>query len=233
MSTRRASSNSDEILNMLAVQALYNYGFRCSFSDVKGKWDLNFNTFDLEFGRPYYNGKCLQFRAHYGLKGGWIDHTFDRRGTCTYSGIEGIYEANSNSKSWLVGPRAGIQTKWTFDDGFRFFGNAAASLFYQKFYKVSYKEPYFRDTNEWAYANDYSSQHISASLESLVGIGWGTYFDRNRWHFDLTIGYESQLFFNQNQMAVLKDFSIDYFSPYSKAGNLMFHGLNVTMQFDF
>lgn len=203
-------------------------------SETTGKWVLDFNTFDLEFGRPYYNGKCLQFRAHYGLKGGWINNKLH---------TTGIYLSNPNggetekgdfkSKSWLIGPRAGIQTKWTFDDGFRFFGNAAASLFYQKFYEVTTREPFVSDPSLWYSAFNYSPQQLNAALESLIGIGWGTYFSRNNWHFDLAIGYEIQLFLDQNKMAALRDLVVSFNTPHVKAGNLMFHGVNVTMQFDF
>jgi hypothetical protein len=199
------------------------------FPEVKGKWDLDFNTFDLEFGRPYYNGKCLQFRAHYGLKGGWIDNIFKSQ---AISGST-IYEGTFDSKSWLVGPRAGIQTKWTFSDGFRFFGDAAASLFYQKFYKISVREPYVANPTQWFLARDLIAKQINASLESILGIGYGTYFDRNNWYFDLAIGYEVQLFLNQNKLAVIRDMLANTSSIHVKAGNLMFHGLNVTMKFDF
>ena len=40
------------------------------------------------------------------------------------SSVEGKY----SSKSWLVGPRAGINTNWMLGQGFRFVGNAAATV---------------------------------------------------------------------------------------------------------
>ncbi len=235
--THNAGNNPGEILSTnVFAQTLYNLSSPDDnkYLELKRKWDLDFNIFDLEFGRPYYNGKYLQFRAHYGLKGGWINLTCNDKGILDVSPTR-TYEASMNSRSWLIGPRAGIQTKWTFADGFRFFGNAAASLFYQKFHDLSYREPIYNITTEWFLASDLAVKQISASLDGLLGIGWGTYFDRNNWHYDLAIGYEAQLFFKQNQMSSLKEMLniLNKMWPQAKAGDFWFHGLNVTMQLDF
>jgi hypothetical protein len=65
----------------------------------------------------------------------------------------------------------------------------------------------------------------------LLGIGWGSYFKRNNWFFDLSLGYEAQLFFNQNKMIALKEILENRI--HTKAGNLMFQGLNVTLELEF
>jgi len=199
---------------------------------VTEKWSLDHNMFDLECGRPYYNGKHLTFKAHYGLRGGWIDQTtyvtaFDEANDATATGTY-------KSDSWLIGPRAGIYTKWQLDEGFRFFGNAAASLFYQKFSKISVREPYINNTAQWYFSEDHSIGYVNTSVDMLLGLGWGTYFDRNNWHFDLAIGYEAQVYFNQNMMRYLQQMSLwTTANVLTKPGNLMFHGLNVTARLDF
>lgn len=222
MSNRQyLGSNAGELLRNLWIQQA------SSFTQVKGKWDLDFNIFDLEFSRPYYNGKYLKFSAHYGLRGGWIDQTFFTEGINTATVMKSTFE----SKSWLVGPRAGIYTKWCFEDGFRFFGNAAASLFYQKFYKITQRETYAANPTQCYVASNYLAKQLNASLDLFLGIGWGRYFHKNRDYFDLSIGYEAQLFYDQNKMRILKDITGNM--AIVKAGNLMFHGLNVTLRFDF
>lgn len=228
---QHVGNHTGEHLNGSLEQLVNANGDAQTCSEVKGKWHLDFNIFDLEFGRPYYNGKFLQFRGHCGLKGGWINHTFNQFNTVSLL----VYEGFLSSKSWLIGPRAGFQTKWTFDDGLRLFGNAAASVFCQRFHKIRIREPYINNQNQWFVASNYSLKHLTSCLESIIGIGWGSYFDRNNWHYDLEIGYEGQLFFNQNQMARMKNYVNlkDNVNPVSKAGNFFFHGLNVTMQFDF
>ncbi|NGX36016.1 MAG: hypothetical protein K1000chlam1_00853 [Candidatus Anoxychlamydiales bacterium] len=204
-------------------------GLLTNVDRVSGKWSLNHNVIDLEFGRPYYNGTCLTFKAHYGLKSGWIDQNYDE----TISDVSNSITANIKSDSWLIGPRTGIYTNWDLGEGFRFFGNAAASLFYQKFSKVSTRELFVSNPTQQYVAFDYSTRAINASLEMFLGAGWGTYFDRNNWYFDLLLGYEAQVFFNQNMMRYLHQEGVNSNRIVTKAGNLMFQGLNVTAKFDF
>jgi hypothetical protein len=222
---RSRGTNTGELLGNLFLIQYLNAGF----TEVTCKWKLNLNIFDLEFGRPYYNGEKLKFRIHYGLRGGWIYQSVFTQGINI--DVSTVMEGNMKSKSWLIGPRAGINTKWNFDDGFRFFGNAAAALFYQKFYRNTHREPYTANTTQWYVASERLSKQIIPSLDAFLGVGWGTYFSRNNWHFDLAIGYEAQLFFNQNQIIALKEILQN--TTHTKAGNLMFHGLNATVQFDF
>lgn len=229
--THTPGYNSGESLNSTVEYQVVTNNDTQACGEVTGKWHLDFNIFNLTFGRPYYNGKYLQCVAQYGLKGGWIENSFNQDATVSTT----TYTSSLTSKSWLIGPKAEIQTKWTFDDGFRFFGNAAASLFFQKFYDVEYREYNSTSPDLWYLAYNYSDRTVNAAFESIIGIGWGTYFARNNWHYDLAIGYEAQLFLNQNQMARLRNFvNLDAaVNPVAKAGNLTFHGLNVTMKFDF
>jgi len=198
-----------------------------NLTQVSDKWSLDFNMFDLEFSRPYYNGTCLTFRFHYGLKAGWIDQNLDQ----TVSNVSNNVNSSLKSDSWLIGPRTGFYSNWQIGEGFRFFGNVAGALFYQKFSSVQFRETFLSNDTQQYQAFDYSAKILNASLETLLGVGWGTYFDRNNWHFDLFVGYESQLFLDQNQMRYLREASIG--TDISKAGNLNLHGLNVTAQFDF
>jgi len=192
------------------------------------KWRLDHNIFDLELGRSYYNGKSLTFKAHYGLRGGWIDQVLNA--TVTDTILDVSLFGDFKSDSWLVGPRAGFYTKWLFEKGFRFFGNGAMSIFYQKFYKVSYQEPSVNNPSEWYQSLNFPQSTINASIELLLGLGWGRYFYRNNWHLDFALGYEAQLFFNQNYIRVDQQ---AFTNNYVKAGNLMFHGLNATLRLDF
>jgi hypothetical protein len=205
-------------------------------SEVHSKWKLDFNIFDLELARAYYSGSKLIFRAHYGLKGGWINQSV--RDTLTDIGDSKV-NGTIRSKSWLIGPRAGIQTHWLLGEGFRLFGDAAASVFYQKFHKLTHREVYINNPAQYFMATNLHAEKINAALEGIVGIGYGTYFDRNNWHFDIFAGYEVQMYFNQNMMRYLEQMYqllLGGTHPYfviTKPGNLMLQGLNVTARFDF
>ena len=200
---------------------------------VTSKWDLDFNVFDLEFGRPGYFGTCLTLKPHFGLRGGWIDQS--NLITSQDSDLLSTYEGTFTSKSWFVGPRAGIYTKWDIGEGFRFFGNAAVSAFAQKFDKVTVREQQAANASLWYRAQDLVAKHVNTSLDMVIGLAWGTYFDNNNWYFDLAIGYETQVWTEQNMMRHLQQmaFVTGDVTNVTKPGNLMFQGLNVTARFDF
>lgn len=209
-------------------------------NSVSNSWSLDHNMFDLEFARPYYNGKCLIFKAHYGLRAGWIDQKFDETAKVTTTitpgseppqTIEEEFKANAATDCWLIGPRIGIYSKWMLGEGFRLFGNGAMNIFYQKFTKSFYQQlatTFVTETNKLSH----SHENISMSADMLLGAAWGTYFDRNNWHFDVSLGYEIQIFFDQNLMKVMQQLSA-FGGSQTKAGDLTFHGLNLAARFDF
>jgi hypothetical protein len=203
-----------------------------NISNITNKWDFDFNIFDWEMGRPFYNGKYLTTNLFYGLKAGWIDQTLTS--TVTYSGSP--VQSKASTDSWLFGPRVGLNTNFIICDKFRIFGDFAASLFYQKFSDVKLNEQLRTEVagNVTNFKSTYKS--INYATEFAIGLGWGTYFDNNNWYFDISAAYELQSYFNQNRMRSAKD-GLDYVSGHSptwfKPGDLTLHGLTVTASFDF
>ncbi|MBN2479759.1 MAG: hypothetical protein JXA94_05985 [Parachlamydiales bacterium] len=199
-----------------------------TLSKISQKWKLDFNIFDLEFTRPFYNGTKLTLSPQIGLKSGWISQEIDETVT---SLSDNKFQMSLQSKSWLVGPKVGLYSNFLVGNGFRFFGNFAGSLFYQRFNKLKLTEPDVTDTSTLFNALKYSNGFINPSFECIVGIGYGKYFARNNWHFDVFAGYETQIYFSQNMNTFLNitKNSDNTISP----GNLMFQGLTLSMQFDF
>jgi hypothetical protein len=80
---------------------------------------------------------------------------------------------------------------------------------------------------------------VNPDIDCDLGIGYGTYFANDCWHVYLTASYNFQVFFYQNRLTSL---SVDesniapgiyvYLETYTPA-NLILHGLNVSMRFDF
>jgi hypothetical protein len=62
-------------------------------------------------------------------------------------------------------------------------------------------------------------------LETYLGLGWGSYFCDNDFHFDLSVGYD----FNVHWNYVTRLTDMGAINP----GNLYLHGLNVQARFDF
>ncbi|MBN2479762.1 MAG: hypothetical protein JXA94_06000 [Parachlamydiales bacterium] len=197
-----------------------------SVLNVDAKWKVDHNIFDFQLIRPAYNGKNLTLKPHAGLKGGWIDQKLTNT-SLDNLGAE-TYYSTFESKSWLIGPRVGIDGNWFLVDRFRIFADAAFSLFYQKFSKILARTTSSDPTDTTiGYGVEHNLSQINSSTEIQLGLAWGKYFDRNNWYFDISAGYDVQIYFDQNIISDARSTDI------TKPGNLMFHGLNATIRFDF
>ena len=205
---------------------------------LSGKWKIRSNIIDLKFGRPFYLGRQLTFNPHYGLRGGTIDQKY--RLNAKYTDItdttSSILLISSNTlDSWLIGPRAGIDTNWMLGSKFRVYGNFASSLFYQKFKTKIHQ--YLQEQDLVTSADvviDKSSRAMSCitpNLEFELGLGYGTYFGNNEWFLDIALGYSYNYFWNQNNLRNLSD-NMRSLSD-GDASDLMFHGLTLTVRLDF
>ena len=211
--------------------------------DSYAKWKLETDIFDFELGRFFYVGKKLTLRPHIGMKAGIIDQNYYNENLATPDAVTSfMYFIKNKSDSWLIGPRGGIDTKWCFGKGFRLFGNALASLFYQRIKTNIHQEVPFQDNHN--YIEDYSakdkSRFVNTYLEGILGFGWGDYLANNKLFLDISLGYDFSIYFNQNMIrSFWNSIQTVGFPPSFHAhddgnpNNLMFHGLNVKAQFDF
>lgn len=199
---------------------------------ARGKWSFNYNLFDGLFFRPCYFGTYLTLNPFCGLKGGWLKQHYK----ATYYTDEYPIYPNAKQRNWLIGPKAGIDCNWLVGGGIRIFIAAAGSLLYENF-KVRYQstEPSsFIGAQKEAVTNDFN--FMAPNVEAGLGIGWGSYFSNNGWHFDFKIGYDFQIYWNQNGMRALKDRFEDYLiydHQNFDRGNLTLQGLTATLRFDF
>ena len=205
-----------------------NFG-RNNFLTATGKWILHMDMMDLELSRPFYLGTKLIFIPHAGFRGGWLDQKIQAEYIPTADTTVTIH-SNNDFDNWLFGPRAGIDANWELGVGFRLFTNIATALLYQsntvKLYQENYTDPTTADINEI-----YKPTQITPNLEAALGLGWGTYFDKNNWHFDLCIGYEFHIFWKQNLLR--KVMNTNFAPVLTKSNDLNLHGLLVTGRFDF
>ena len=209
----------------------------------KADWKLKNDLIDLSFGRPYYLGKKIVIKPHFGLRGGWIDQKYHLEETFLSDDTELNSFTNVKSDSWLIGPRAGVKTNWLLGKGFNFFGNIATSLFYQDFstkYNYNYTTIVLETTRDISVNEKQDNHYITPNLECALGLGWGSYFAKNKAHFNLSAGYEFHIFWNQNLMKSLAEkvksgtgSTSDGSITETKEGDLMLHGLTVSARFDF
>jgi len=198
-----------------------------AFKELNAQWDIDYDTFDLELGRPYYLGTKLIFKPHFGLRAGWLDQEYHIWGRC----VPSIYVSSKSSQdTWFIGPRAGLDTDWLVGHDFRIFGNIAGSLVYQDFeIKNIQSTPLLITLQHYTGRDEFST--LTPNLEFSLGLGYGSYLCNSTWYFDLTVGYDFHYFWNQNMMRNLVDYLVDYRDHDS--GDLKLHGLTITARLDF
>ena len=195
-----------------------------TYSFVDEKWRLTLDFLDIALSRSYFSGEHLTFCYFYGARGAWIYQNLSQQ----FSNPTAIVNSSSTTYSWAAGPRVGLNGHWNATQKGRLYGNGAADLLFTR-YDARREES--SNSNPGYRFREGSINTLRAHLELELGIGWGSHFWDNKWHFDLSAGYGFQVFFNQNMFRAF--YNSDSFAGESPCGNLYIQGLNVTARFDF
>lgn len=191
------------------------------------KWKVHMDLLDWELGRSYYVGKKLTFRPFFAVRGAWIRQNLDVNYTAPV--FTNLVSEDKVSRSWAVGPRAGLYTDWMFCDGFRLFGNGAGDILFTRYTTLRSVETVGIVP---ATVTQRNLDTVRPHLDLELGLGWGSYFDCNNWHIDLSAGYNFQVFFDQNMFRHFDD-DIATVNSTSPNGNLYLQGLTITARVDF
>lgn len=201
-----------------------------ALTNISSRWRVNLDTIDWEWARAYYNGMNLTFRPHVGVRAAWINQKLKDTNTVSTTVA---YTDNRTTRSWGVGLRTGLDSNWIVGQGFRFYGKGSADLLFTRYTKLSTTiQDSTTPTTTVVDLNGANVDVIRPHADLEVGVGYGTYFDNNNWHFDLTAGYDFQVFWNQNMFRRFFD-DINNASSLTNLGNLYIQGLTVAARFDF
>lgn len=177
---------------------------------MKGKWDLDFNVLDLEWGRNFYISKCLYLRPHFGLKGTWQCSDLRVSGIATSqigstANIETIFADGKHSQDyWGIGPRAGLDTAWHFNKCFSIVGEVAATALWGKFSSKS-DAIQTNDQNDLVVftpnTNIKTNFHsVKPVLEFFLGLRWEDWWCCDEYYGAIDLGWEVQWWGGQNQI---------------------------------
>ena len=203
-------------------------------SEVQANWRMDLDKIDLELGRSYYVGTNLITRPYIGGSGHWLDENYSL--SFTYDGTP--RSVTLKNDSWAIGPRFGINTQWIFYEGFRLFGNAAINLMFSS-NKMSGSGISNGTTVSTPFNFNTDKKYVLRNVEELViGLGWGSYFTSDKWHFDIFAAYEVQRYSHTNYMnkyAQMRsiDSNADSALNLIKPGDTYLHGLTAGVRFDF
>ncbi len=183
-------------------------------TDAEIHWKLKLNLIDLELGRDYWVSRYLSIRPFVGLRYASIrQHTSIEYNGGSFAGPIGTTPGTQNAFNDFVdlqnnyrgaGLRAGLDSEWNFGCGWALWGNLAASIIYGRFsvdhdeiIRIANLSPHsiasVVDANE-------SFRASRAILDMGLGVQWSTMFCSCKYGFTAMLGWESHMFFDQNQM---------------------------------
>ena len=237
------------------LESLWTRTLTGGASEVWGKWFLDFDEVNLFLSRPFYLGECFLVNPFGGLNFTKINQKFhsyeydnefieeivfiikpdgsiviEHR---TAHIIENLKE-KIKSKSWLIGPKLGVDGKWFFAKNFWLNTNINGGLAYQKFKLTSNGLDRVNSEVRSTGTTKHTFGRLTPFLNADLGLSTGTYFYDNRLHFEFNLLYTFKIFWSQNYMK-----NMHYSSwgsggePNQSAEDLFMHGLTANARFDF
>lgn len=226
-----------------------------AFRKVSASYRCNLDFIDATIGRAFYVGKNVTARSVAGVRAAWILQNYAVKynnpstgGVAESSGsgpatvvksMLGSTDVYSRTHSWGLGPQVGMETCWNLGEGVRFFNNGYLDVLHTE-YKM--KDRTHSDTHASDQSDDgnknlngFSRTKMNALRTHMnleLGFGWGSYFDNNNWHVDISAAYGFQVFFDQNMFRkYVGDIVVG--NSIASNGNLYVQGLTATVNFDF
>jgi len=208
-------------------------------NDESAKWKLSFNVLDLELGRDYYISKYLTMRPFVGMKFSWqtqkyhvdyddvlfVQDQSDTPSSNVVIPLGSNYDIQFHQKELGIGIRAGLDTQWYFCKWLGLYGDVAVTGLWNRFHEKR------TDTVSPIAAASYDNFVIKNKVRDVTGVlelGLGVFFEwpfhHDDYMFQLELGWENQIWFDQNQFI-----TVETLMP----GNLSLQGLTLKALFAF
>ncbi len=200
-----------------------NEGF--TFDRSKGHWKVHFQNLDIVAGRNFFVSKFLALHPFGGLATAWIDqHRFFHFVTLDSNRVS----LKSKNDFWGIGARLGLNTRLFYNEYLSFYGNFSGNLLWGKF---SVRE---REKSKTTGATFYNLHYHVHRMVPNAALGIGAVFEDNfaedAYHFMIKMGYESQYWWNQNQLPEFGSIN-NAFHPASE--DIGMQGLTIELRLDF
>jgi len=199
-------------------------------------WKLHLNYVDAEMGRSYYAGQKLIYRPFIAARAPWISQKLSATYKQAVTDTAKNTTVTQSSRSWGIGPRAGIELDWRLGQAYKLYGTAGADIVYTQYTHYRYHQ---ESTISGAVSSRsrfiYRQNNINtlrAHVDLALGLGWDRYFANDRSHVRLNADYGFQVFFNQNMFRNFVD-DQSLAKSINPNGNLYVQGLTLSLNFDF
>lgn len=197
-------------------------------AEAHGHWRVKFQSLDVEFGKAYYLTKTLAFNPFFGLKGAWIEQHAHFQYQGGYIPVGQTFRTHFENDFKGAGPLLGTEMNWQLGAGFSLFGDIAAALIIGHFDNEQ-QQHQLGDQEVVHLDSDFNL--VSPVLQLVGGVAWDRNFHKDKCHFGLSAGFETQYWWSQNQT---EQFTDDIRPTYMRQkGDLAFYGLTLRGRLDF
>ncbi|MCK4934645.1 MAG: MOMP family protein [Simkaniaceae bacterium] len=230
--TRFHSSGSKSVSSGCADSTIPLKGGIVTANTVKSarsQFSFKYDNIDLELGRHFFLSSKLGIRPFIAVKNAWLDQGQLVR----YTGGEYLMANTVHIKDecdfWGIGPRAGVTTRWHLGDHFHIHGMIDGALLYG-FFDVDHRE---RLSNNCYVSIDIedNKHQFSPTAHMQFGLDWGRYINTKENYINLSVSYEAEYLFRQNQMLRTYEYSSHRFESISE--DVSMHGVTFSAQLYF
>lgn len=198
---------------------------------------LHFNVADLELGRNFYISQFLMLRPHLGLKGSWQSQDWRTRYQSNDLSIQlkeggtlhlsGPYRMHHHSNYYGVGLRTGLDTAWHFNTNWSLFGDTAWTAMWSRYRLIRRDTIDDTTTGKKQRTHNLSSNFSDIKLvgEFQIGLRYEIWFFDDRYHLQIQVGWEEQLWINHMKFIKALTAAAYY--------DMTTQGLNAMIRFDF
>lgn len=204
---------------------------------------LFFNVVDLTLGKSFFISPKIILNPYFGLKGSYqSEHNnlnFLINGqasgigpkSLSYPNATGYYTALKKQTYGGIGPKIACYALWSLSKNFGVFADAGLSNMWSwyKSYRTDSVDILNNITQKYLvedlqYANvTRKNNTLNQVFETRLGLSYNIFFCDNTCRLISELGWEGQLWFNQNQLPSL----------ILATGNLSLQGLNISFRLDF
>ncbi len=197
--------------------------------NAKSTGKIDRQAIDFIFSKEAFLSPYFVIKPYVGLETCWLD--FSQKVTYsggTFLGANSVYVTNI-SDFWGIGPELGIGSNWYIGNGFYVEGDLAASFVYGLF-DVTYKDKI--SPSDTTFVNLKQQFHqFSPIMQFSLGLGWGTYVNQCKQFIDVSLAYEGEYWFRQNQTIQVFSSTLSRYQNVSE--DISMHGATLSVKVHF
>ena len=172
-----------------------NVTINADYTSASQSWKISYNVLDLNVGRNYFLRRTFSAHPFVGLRGAIID----QRGKAAWNGSatsDFLYKSKNDFTG--IGLVAGTQGRWHFDQHWSVFGSLLGSLLYGRYdVDTTLRQVYPTVTTPLSLDSD--TRRVVPNMAADAGVRWEYDAFSYQTRFALTLAYEFQYWWAQNQ----------------------------------